>query len=153
METLSSVPNSSVSQLDNTEHDRPTFPSLRDTDINTAMVIQEREVNLSSTEKPSAASKDSKVWQDWKIFATTFITIFLAELGDKTQVSILLMSAESHAPWVVFTGAAAALITTSLLGVLVGRWLSCHLSPKVLDRAAGIILALISIALFWDILH
>jgi putative Ca2+/H+ antiporter (TMEM165/GDT1 family) len=88
--------------------------------------------------------------QFWKIFGSTFITIFLAELGDKTQVATLLMSAQSHAPWSVFTGAAIALITTSLLGVLVGQWLSSRVSPRTLDIAAGITLALLSIAMLWD---
>ncbi|MGI0489046.1 TMEM165/GDT1 family protein [Pantanalinema rosaneae CENA516] len=89
----------------------------------------------------------------WTIFTSTFITIFLAELGDKTQVSTLLMSAEFHQPWVVFAGAATALITTSLLGVLIGRWLATRLSPKTLDTAAGIILALLSVGLLWDVLR
>jgi len=87
----------------------------------------------------------------WKVFGSTFATIFLAELGDKTQVSTLLMSAEFHAPWTVFAGAAAALITTSLLGVLVGQWLSQRLSPKTLDTAAGVTLALMAIMLLWDV--
>ena len=91
-------------------------------------------------------------WCVWNVFASTFITIFLAELGDKTQVATLLMTAEFHAPWTVFAGAAMALITTSLLGVLVGQWLSSRLSPRTLDTAAGITLALISIGLFWDVL-
>lgn len=87
----------------------------------------------------------------WKLFGSTFITIFLAELGDKTQVATLLMSAESHAPWVVFAGAAIALVSTSLLGVLIGHWLSSRVSPKTLDTAAGITLALISVWLFLDV--
>ncbi|MBW4505369.1 MAG: TMEM165/GDT1 family protein [Scytonematopsis contorta HA4267-MV1] len=86
------------------------------------------------------------------IFGTTFITIFLAEIGDKTQLSTLLMSAESHSPWVVFFGSAAALITTSLLGVLLGSWIACRLSPKTVEKAAGVMLLFISIMLFWDIL-
>lgn len=89
----------------------------------------------------------------WKVFASTFVTIFLAELGDKTQVSTLLMSAEFHAPWVVFAGAAAALVTTSLLGVCVGCWLARRLSPQTLDRSAGIMLAFISLWLLWDVLQ
>ena len=40
----------------------------------------------------------------WRCFVSTFVTIFLAELGDKTQVATLLMSAQSHEPWVVFGG-------------------------------------------------
>jgi putative Ca2+/H+ antiporter (TMEM165/GDT1 family) len=86
------------------------------------------------------------------IFGTTFVTIFLAEIGDKTQLSTLLMSAESHSPWVVFFGSAAALITTSLLGVLLGSWIACRLSPKTVEKAAGVMLLFISIMLFWDIL-
>ncbi|QOV22045.1 TMEM165/GDT1 family protein [Anabaenopsis elenkinii] len=86
-------------------------------------------------------------------FATTFLTIFLAEIGDKTQLSTLLISAESHAPWVVFIGAGLALITTSLLGVLLGGWMANRLSPKVVEKSAGMMLLLISIMLFWDVIH
>jgi putative Ca2+/H+ antiporter (TMEM165/GDT1 family) len=84
-------------------------------------------------------------------FGTTFITIFLAEIGDKTQLSTLLMSAQSHSPWVVFMGSAAALITTSLLGVLLGSWIANRLSPKTVEKSAGVMLLLISIMLFWDV--
>ncbi|MDF5734673.1 MULTISPECIES: TMEM165/GDT1 family protein [unclassified Nostoc] len=85
------------------------------------------------------------------VFGTTFVTIFLAEIGDKTQLSTLLMSAESHSPWVVFIGSAAALITTSLLGVLLGSWIASRLSPKTVEKSAGIMLLVISLMLFWDI--
>ncbi|MDM9379941.1 TMEM165/GDT1 family protein [Chlorogloeopsis sp. ULAP01] len=85
------------------------------------------------------------------IFTTTFITIFLAEIGDKTQLSTLLMSAESNSPWVVFIGSAAALITTSLLGVILGSWIASRLSPKTINKAAGVMLLLISLMLFWDV--
>ncbi|HYX15382.1 MAG TPA: TMEM165/GDT1 family protein [Nostoc sp.] len=85
------------------------------------------------------------------IFGTTFITIFLAEIGDKTQLSTLLMSAESHSPWVVFIGSAAALITTSLLGVLLGSWIATRLSPKTIEKSAGVMLLVISLMLFWDV--
>jgi len=87
------------------------------------------------------------------IFVTTFITIFCAEIGDKTQLSTLLMSAESHSPWIVFLGSGAALITTSLLGVLLGSWISKRLSPKTLDKSTGFLLLFISLTLFWDVFH
>ena len=87
------------------------------------------------------------------VFGTTFITIFLAEIGDKTQLSTLLMSAESHAPWVVFLGSAVALITTSLLGVLLGSWISTKLSPKTVEKSAGVMLLLISLMLVWDVIQ
>jgi putative Ca2+/H+ antiporter (TMEM165/GDT1 family) len=85
------------------------------------------------------------------VFGTTFVTIFLAEIGDKTQLSTLLMSAESHSPWVVFIGSAAALITTSLLGVLLGSWIASRLSPKTIEKSAGVMLLVISLMLFWDV--
>ena len=87
------------------------------------------------------------------VFGTTFITIFLAEIGDKTQLSTLLMSAESHAPWVVFIGSGVALITTSLLGVLLGGWISRKLSPKTVEKSAGVMLLLISLMLVWDVIR
>jgi putative Ca2+/H+ antiporter (TMEM165/GDT1 family) len=85
-------------------------------------------------------------------FGTTFVTIFLAEIGDKTQLSTLLMSAQSHQPWVVFLGSAAALITTSFLGVALGSWISTKLSPKTVEKSAGVMLLLVSVMLFWDVI-
>jgi Ca2+/H+ antiporter, TMEM165/GDT1 family len=89
----------------------------------------------------------------WAVFSSTFITIFLAEMGDKTQLVTLLMSAESQAPWIVFIGAAIALITTSLLGVLIGYWLAKKLSPKTLDLSVAILLLLITGWLLNDIIQ
>ncbi len=87
----------------------------------------------------------------WRCFFSTFVTIFLAELGDKTQVATLLMSAQSHQPWVVFGGAAAALVSTSLVGVLLGQWLAKYLTPQKLELATGSILAVVAVLLFIDI--
>jgi Ca2+/H+ antiporter, TMEM165/GDT1 family len=87
----------------------------------------------------------------WAVFGSTAVTIFLAELGDKTQITTLLMTAQSHNPWVVFAGAGSALICTSLLGVLLGRWLATRLDRKTLDRSAGITLLVLAAGLIWDI--
>lgn len=89
----------------------------------------------------------------WGIYSSTFLTIFLAEMGDKTQLATLLMSAQSHSPWIVFAGAALALIATSLLGVLIGRWLAHRLSPKTIETAAGALLLFISVMLLWDVVQ
>jgi putative Ca2+/H+ antiporter (TMEM165/GDT1 family) len=86
-------------------------------------------------------------------FLTAFGTIFLAELGDKTQLSTLLMTAQSQSPWIVFTGAAAALVTTSLFGVIIGRWLARYLSPAMLKTGTGASLLLIAVLLIWDAVH
>ena len=74
------------------------------------------------------------------VFLTTFTTVFLAELGDKTQLAALLLSAESGRPVLVFVGASLALISSSLVGVLLGRWLSRVLPPQQLERLAGILM-------------
>ncbi len=80
-------------------------------------------------------------------------TSVLAEMGDKTQLATLLMSAESQSPWVVFAGASVALIATSLMGVLLGRWLAKHLSPKTLEASAATLLLFISVLLLWDVVN
>ncbi|MBD0266445.1 MAG: TMEM165/GDT1 family protein, partial [Tolypothrix sp. Co-bin9] len=95
--------------------------------------------------QPVVADSPQKQQSALVVFGTTFITIFLAEIGDKTQLSTLLMSAESHSPWVVFIGSAAALITTSLLGVLLGSWIATRLSPKTVEKSAGVMLLVISL--------
>ncbi|MCP9774413.1 TMEM165/GDT1 family protein [Cyanobium sp. HWJ4-Hawea] len=73
-------------------------------------------------------------------FLTTFTTVFLAELGDKTQLAALLLSAQSGKPVVVFVGASLALICSSLVGVLLGRWLAKVMQPQQLERLAGILM-------------
>lgn len=88
-----------------------------------------------------------------QVFFSTFFTIFLAELGDKTQVTTLLMAAESHQPWVVFAGAGTALVATSLIGVWLGCWLAKRVSAQTLEKAAGVLLLLIAVQLCWEVMH
>lgn len=112
--------------------------------------------NLETSETQNAASgKDStpKANGFGKEFGLAFVTIFLAELGDKTQLSTLLMTAESQSPWIIFTGAAAALVTTSLCGVLIGQWLARRVSTDVLNTVTGASLLLIAVLLAWDTVH
>jgi putative Ca2+/H+ antiporter (TMEM165/GDT1 family) len=92
-------------------------------------------------------------WSFWSVFSSTFLTIFLAEMGDKTQLATLLMSAQSQSPWIVFTGAGAALVSTSLLGVSIGYWLAKKLSPQTLDLAVALLLLLISGLLLADVVN
>ena len=74
------------------------------------------------------------------VFLTTATTVFLAELGDKTQLAALLLSAQSGQPVTVFVGASLALICSSLVGVLLGRWLSTVMPAHQLERAAGLLM-------------
>ncbi len=76
---------------------------------------------------------------DLKILSTVFITVFLAELGDKTQLATLLFAADkAHNNWVIFLGASAALILSSALGVFAGSIISDYINPKTLHYLAGI---------------
>ncbi len=97
----------------------------------------------SSSAPPAApsASPSADGASGWlKVFFSTAGTVFLAELGDKTQLAALLLAAESGRPVVVFLGASLALICSSLVGVLLGRWLSSVMAPQQLERAAGLLM-------------
>ena len=86
------------------------------------------------------------------VFFTTFTTIFIAELGDKTQLSTLMLSAESGKPIIVFIGSSIALISSSLVGVLIGKWLSDKISPNKFTFFTGLLMIIISIFLANDII-
>ncbi|MBV5261358.1 TMEM165/GDT1 family protein [Synechococcus moorigangaii CMS01] len=100
----------------------------------------------------SRPTKPEKPWSIWTVFGSTFITIFIAEMGDKTQLATLLISAQAASPWVVFLGAALALISTSLLGVVIGYWLARKLAPDVLDMFVGVLLLVIAGLLIVDMM-
>lgn len=75
---------------------------------------------------------------DWKIFLTIFASVFLAELGDKTQLATMLFAADKEvSKYTVFFAASAALIIATALGVLAGSVLSSYINEKYLHYAAG----------------
>ena len=84
------------------------------------------------------------------IFFTTFTTIFIAELGDKTQIATLMLSAESGRPIIVFIGSSLALISSSVVGVLLGKWLSKKISPSKFALFTGALMIIISMFLAYD---
>ena len=84
------------------------------------------------------------------IFITTFTTIFIAELGDKTQIATLMLSAESGKPIIVFLGSSLALISSSIVGVLIGKWVSKKISPSKFAASTGALMILISIFLAYE---
>jgi putative Ca2+/H+ antiporter (TMEM165/GDT1 family) len=74
----------------------------------------------------------------WKTFFTVFATIFVAELGDKTQLATLLYASDvKTSKTLVFAAAALALVLTSLLGVLAGEFIGKHVSERTLHWVAG----------------
>ena len=98
----------------------------------------------ANTEK---SSEDNSSKSFLYVFVTTFSTVFLAELGDKTQIATMLLTVQSRMPVVVFAGAALALICSSLVGVLLGRWLSKTMPAERFNYLAGILMVCIGILL------
>ena len=75
---------------------------------------------------------------DLRFFLTVFATVFLAELGDKTQLATFLYAADAeHSKLTVFLGAATALVVTSAIGVAMGGVVAQYVSPRVLSWLAG----------------
>lgn len=79
---------------------------------------------------------------DLKIIGTTFMTLFLAEMGDKTQLAVLFLTVASKQPLAVFVGAAGALLLVAGLGVLVGEGLT-HIAPETILHTAATLLFLV----------
>ncbi len=76
---------------------------------------------------------------DLKVFLSVFSVIFIAELGDKTQLATLLFAADKDVnKFTVFIGASAALILTSAIGVLAGSIVANYVSEKLLHYIAGV---------------
>lgn len=89
---------------------------------------------------------------DWKIFGTAFVTLFLAELGDKTQLAIITMTANTDSKVAVFVGASLALVLVSLLGVLFGGLLSQYVPTEWLQRIVAVAFILIGVLMLSGIL-
>jgi putative Ca2+/H+ antiporter (TMEM165/GDT1 family) len=80
---------------------------------------------------------------DWRVMLTTFGIIFLAEMGDKTQLAAMTMAAEKKRPWEVFIAASLALIVVSAIGVVVGGVVTQYLPLEWVRRvAAGLFILL-----------
>lgn len=87
---------------------------------------------------------------DLKLLLTVFATVFIAELGDKTQLATLLFAADKEvSKWTVFTAASLALIATTAIGVLAGSALSQYVSERQLHLVAGIGFIVIGIWTLW----
>ncbi len=87
---------------------------------------------------------------DWKLIASTFGVIFLAELGDKTQLAAMSLSASSQKPLSVFIGASLALAAVSAVGVAVGAGLSEVLPMAIVRKVGAAAFVLIGVAMLLD---
>ncbi len=76
---------------------------------------------------------------EYKVLFTVFITVFIAELGDKTQLATLLFAADKEtSKWTVFAGASLALVAAAGIGVLAGSVMSQYINERYLHYVAGI---------------
>ncbi len=85
-----------------------------------------------------------------KLFATVFVTVFLAELGDKTQLATLSFAAGGrHSKALVFLASSAALTASSALGVLGGAVLPRFVGPRALTLASGVLFVALGAWTLW----
>ncbi len=85
----------------------------------------------------------------WTAFWTTFGALFIAEMGDKTQLAAITLSAQTRSPLSVFLGAALALALVSLIGVAVGTVLGQYIPENILRKVAAAAFIVIGILMLW----
>ena len=89
---------------------------------------------------------------DWKVMATTFALLFVAELGDKTQLAVINMTCKHQKPWAVFAGATVALGLVTLLGVVGGQAV-CRIVPEpILSKISAGLFILLGILMWFGVL-
>jgi putative Ca2+/H+ antiporter (TMEM165/GDT1 family) len=86
---------------------------------------------------------------DWNLLGLSFITVFLSELGDKSQMAAIALGGSSKSPRAVFFGTAAALLLASLLGVLVGQETAQLLPTRLVKAIAALGFACMAVRLLW----
>ncbi len=86
----------------------------------------------------------------WKIILSTFLAIFLAELGDKTQLAVLTLSAESKKPISVFLGAILAFAVVTLLGAILGNAITRLIPTHIIEKIAGVAFIIIGILILLE---
>lgn len=88
---------------------------------------------------------------DWKVFAGTFGLLLLAELGDKTQLAVISMTCKTGKPWMVFLGAALALVVVTLIGAFAGQLISQFVPAAVLNKVAAGLFVVMGVAMWFGV--
>jgi putative Ca2+/H+ antiporter (TMEM165/GDT1 family) len=86
---------------------------------------------------------------DWQLFGLSFITVFLAEIGDKSQLAAIALGGSSKSPRAVFLGSITALILASLIGVVIGGGVAQIIPTKLLKALAAIGFLVMALKLLW----
>jgi putative Ca2+/H+ antiporter (TMEM165/GDT1 family) len=87
---------------------------------------------------------------DWRLFGSTFLAVFLAEMGDKTQLATLSLSSSGSSRWVVFAASALALVSTSAIAVIAGEAVARVVPPIWIKRAAGALFLVLGALTLWS---
>jgi putative Ca2+/H+ antiporter (TMEM165/GDT1 family) len=90
---------------------------------------------------------------DWRVFLTTFGLLFVAELGDKTQLAVISLASSEKSPLSVFVGAVLALAMVTLVGVLVGNNLDRWIPKELVHKGAGVLFIILGIFMFFQKAH
>jgi putative Ca2+/H+ antiporter (TMEM165/GDT1 family) len=92
------------------------------------------------------------VWMeiDWQLIGVTFATVFLAEIGDKSQLAAIAIGGSSKYPKAVFFGSVAALLLASAIGVLAGGSITVLFPPRILKGLAAIGFVIMASRLLWS---
>jgi putative Ca2+/H+ antiporter (TMEM165/GDT1 family) len=90
---------------------------------------------------------------DFALLLSTFLTVFLAELGDKTQLATVAISGTSNRPLAVFLGSSSALVLASLIGALAGGSMASLIPTEVLQLLAAVGFLVIGMRLLWPMLN
>jgi len=89
---------------------------------------------------------------DWRVFFTTFAALFIAELGDKTQLAVITLTTKHQKPLPIFLGATLALASVTLLGVLGGEVISRLLPTEILHKVAAGLFVVLGLLMWFEIL-
>ena len=87
---------------------------------------------------------------NWRIMLLSFGTLFLAELGDKTQLAVFSLVTETKSPLSVFVGSGLALLAVTFIGVAFGEWVSRHIPAQYLRLGAGFLFVGIGLFVLWQ---
>lgn len=85
----------------------------------------------------------------WKALITTFLLVFVCELGDKTQLAVMLLAGEDKSPTAVFLGAASALVLSSFIAVWAGTWIANIVPQNYLRLGAGTMFMIMGVLILW----
>jgi putative Ca2+/H+ antiporter (TMEM165/GDT1 family) len=86
---------------------------------------------------------------DWQLLGLSFVTVFLAEIGDKSQLAAIALSGSLKSPRAVFFGSVTALLLASLIGALAGEGVAQLLPARMLKAIAAVGFALMAVRLLW----